>query len=180
MLEKQPLWVKTNSGEEMPLSAPGEATRKFYCDTMLGRLAKWLRLLGYDADYRPEIDDWEMLKLCRSQGRTLLTRDTRVMKRWQISRGQVLAVLLSSDRVKEQIGELSAAVGLKATGEVRCPICNQTLDPLAREKARDRVPPYVYETQSEFRTCPACGRVYWKATHWREIENVRGRFGVTP
>lgn len=164
----------------MALVVPKAETVKFFCDTMLGRLAKWLRLLGYDADYRPEIDDWEMLKICRSQGRTLLTRDTRVMKRWQIGRGRVRAVLLSSDRVKEQIRELSAAVGLNTSGKVRCPVCNQTLKPLARETACDRVPPYVYETQSEFRTCPACGRVYWKATHWREIEKVRGRLGVTP
>lgn len=141
---------------------------------MLGRLVRWLRLLGYDAVYHPEIGDWEMLRQCAAEGRILLTRDRRVMERWQIGRGQVRAALIGSDKVEEQLKEAAARFGLEPQPEPRCPEDNAVLLALPHEKARDRVPPYVYQTQTSFRSCPGCGRVYWQATHWRRIEAMRG------
>lgn len=146
----------------------------FYCDTMLGRLARWLRLLGYDAAYDAEIGDWELLSRCRRESRILLTRDQSIIKRWQVGRGWVRTVLLKGDLLAEQVSELEAAVDLTAAMP-RCPVCNRPLHGLDRDAAKEKVPPYVFQTQTEFQTCMTCGRVYWKATHWQEIEKVRRR-----
>lgn len=145
----------------------------FFCDTMLGRLAKWLRLMGYDADYRNEIDDWEMLRLCRREGRLLLTRDTSIMERWYVTRSMVKALLVDGDDTARQLSYITNQLSLKTPDDPRCPECNLPLHELLREDARGRVPPYVYETQKEFRICSSCGRIYWKATHWDRIERVR-------
>ena len=145
----------------------------FYCDNMLGRLAKWLRLLGYDTAYKNEIDDWELLSACRREGRVLLTCDSGIVKRWQVRRGWVKAVLLKSNGTEEQLRELATALGLAPAGGARCSVCNLRLETLPRTDARNMVPLYVYETQADFHTCTGCRRVYWKATHWREIEKMR-------
>lgn len=146
---------------------------RFFCDTMLGRLAKWLRLLGYDAAYEREIGDRELVRRAGSEGRVLLTRDHLLMKRRQIVRGQIKASLVAADRVEDQLTEITGWFGFKPLAEARCPEDNSVLMPLPREEAAGLVPPYVFKTQHEFHTCPVCRRVYWKATHWERIESVR-------
>lgn len=146
---------------------------RFFCDTMLGRLAKWLRLLGYDAAYENEIDDWELVRRAGYEDRMLLTRDREIMKRWQVVRGRVKASLVTADKVDDQLLEVIGRFGLRPQPEARCPEDNSVLKPLPREEARDRVPPYVFQTQEDFRACPVCRRVYWKATHWEKIDDVR-------
>jgi len=159
-----------NSDAQETMSPPAP---RFFCDTMLGRLAKWLRLLGYDAAYLSEVDDWEMLRLCRREGRMLLTRDRGIMERWHITRGMVEARLIHSDDTAGQLAAITDELSLQPQPEPRCPVCNQPLNQLAKEDSRDKVPLYVYETQNEFRTCAQCNRIYWKATHWENIEQVR-------
>lgn len=148
-------------------------TPRFFCDAMLGRLARWLRLLGYDAAYEGEIDDWQMLRICAQQQRLLLTRDAGVMQRWQIGRGLVQAVQVEHDKVQQQLAEVTSRLGLTTGAEPRCAECNLVLEILPRDEARALVPPYVFETQNDFRRCPGCRRVYWKATHWEKIESAR-------
>ena len=140
---------------------------------MLGRLAKWLRLLGYDTSYENEIDDRELLRRAGSEGRILLTRDHGVMRRRQIGRGMVQAYLVPGDRVADQLADVRSRFGLEPRSEARCPEDNSPLDSFSREDARERVPAYVHETQSDFRICRVCGRIYWKATHWEKIQRVR-------
>ncbi|MBE0428500.1 MAG: Mut7-C RNAse domain-containing protein [Thermoleophilia bacterium] len=147
----------------------------FFLDTMLGRLARWLRLLGYDAAYENEIGDWELIRRSGSEDRILLTRDRDVMRRWQIARGRVVAFLVSSSDIMEQIVEVATEFGLQPRPEARCPQDNSDLNTISREEARGRVPPYVFKTQKDFHFCPACGRIFWKATHWERIEQIRGR-----
>ena len=147
----------------------------FFCDSMLGSLAKWLRLLGCDCAYEKEIDDWELVRRCAREGRTLLTRDTEIVKRWQVSRGLVQAALVAAGTTRDQVEEVALRFGLSAKAEPRCPRDNSSLVPLPRADARDRVPPYVFETQQDYRSCPVCSRVYWKATHWERIDELRRR-----
>jgi uncharacterized protein with PIN domain len=156
-------------------------SHRFFCDTMLGRLARWLRLSGYYADYRSEIDDWDMVRLCSHEGLILLTRDTGVMQRRQIARGDMRALLLSSSACAEQLREVTHRLGLVRNWEPLCPECNHDLEAVRPGAVRDLVPAYVQRTQENFRRCMACKRVYWQATHWEEIsKKLDESFGREP
>jgi uncharacterized protein with PIN domain len=130
-------------------------------DAMLGRLARWLRLLGYDAAYWRDGSDEELMVAARAEGRQIVTRDHALAGR----RG-IHALLVAAESLDEQIAEVQAALGGHLEPFTRCPECNGALADLPHAAARDLVPPYVWHTQSQFRRCPDCGRVYWKGTHW--------------
>jgi uncharacterized protein with PIN domain len=133
---------------------------------MLGTLAKWLPILGYDAIYDPGLDDYPLMRLARAQDRVLLTRDGELSRR----RG-VRSLLIESQVLDEQIRQVLDELGLESTPSFsRCPVCNGVLAPLDRQAARSLVPAYVAKTQEQFRRCPGCGRVYWQGSHWRHIE----------
>lgn len=138
---------------------------RFLADIMLGRLATWLRLLGYDTLYLPDADDPELARVARAEDRILLTRDVELTRR----RG-LRFVLVESEKVEEQLGQLSRDLHLSARGAFsRCARCNIPLQEVEKERLRDKVPPYVFTTQDQFRRCPQCGRVYWRGTHWAHM-----------
>jgi uncharacterized protein len=140
-------------------------TPKFLADTMLGRLAKWLRLLGYDTAYNPELDDGALARIARTENRVLLTRDVELSRR----RG-VLFELIESDEVAAQCEQVFKQFGLHtADAFSRCAECNVPLDEVSRESVRADVPAYVFQTQTRFRRCPRCRRVYWRGTHWARM-----------
>lgn len=147
---------------------------------MLGRLAKWLRLLGYDTAYESQISDWDIIRWSAHENRVLLTRDREILKRWQVAKGIVAVHLVTTPEVQDQLAEVRSAFGLEPLAEARCPEDNSGLESLSRQEAKDRVPDYVLKTQKEFRCCPRCGRVYWKATHWERIEQVRHGQAASP
>lgn len=134
---------------------------------MLGRLAKWLRVLGYDTVFSPSLDDPDLARIARAEGRVLLTRDTALARR----RG-LRAILIRSDRPREQLLQVAAALDLSLAGVTlpRCLRCNSALIDVDREAVAGLVPPYVLATHTAFRRCPQCGRVYWRGTHWQRIQ----------
>ncbi len=133
---------------------------------MLGRLARWLRMMGYDVTFLVDTDDLAVLRHARAEGRLLLTRDRALARR-----AGALGVLVHSERLEEQLQELATRGLIHGPLETtRCPLCNEVLRELPRSAARDRVPPYVYQTQHEFYECPTCGRVYWAGTHWQNVQ----------
>ena len=143
-------------------------TPKLLVDGMLGRLARWLRIMGYDTTFEREADDWTLIRLARAEGRLLLTRDRRLATR----RG-VTALLIESQELTEQVRQVVTTVGLSPTEAFsRCPVCNGRLVPLSHDEARDRVPPHVHRTQQRFRLCPECDRVYWQGTHWERMREI--------
>ena len=137
---------------------------KFVADAMLGRLAKWLRILGHDTAYFPNLEDQELVRLARAEDRVLLTRDTELTRR----RG-LRSLLVESDRLEEQLGQLLRDLSLDMDSPARCARCNALLEAIDRAAAKGRVPPYVYRRHSEFTLCPACDRVYWRGTHWQRM-----------
>lgn len=138
---------------------------KFLADAMLGRLATWLRLLGYDTAYHPELDDGGLARLARAEDRVLLTCDVELTRR----RG-LRCELIESDKVVEQLGQVFRRFGLHAREAFsRCAECNTSLDTVSKESVRGDVPPYVFQTQTRFRRCPRCQRVYWRGTHWARM-----------
>jgi len=141
---------------------------RFLVDAMLGTLATWLRLLGYDARYCRALDDDALAGRARREGRVLVTRDRELARRRAAGR----AVLIRSQDLSRQWAELARALRLRprlGRALSRCAVCNRELEPLARAAARPLVPPYVHATRRRFRRCPGCGRVFWRATHMRGI-----------
>jgi hypothetical protein len=138
---------------------------KFLADNMLGRLATWLRLLGYDTTYLPAANDPELARAARAEDRVLLTRDVELTRR----RG-VRHILIGSEKVDEQLQQVFHTLGLTARNAFsRCAECNLPLDPVSKETIRDQVPQYVSQTQEHFLRCPRCQRVYWRGTHWAHM-----------
>lgn len=146
---------------------------RFVADAMLGRLAKWLRMMGYDVTFFHDADDMVLLRHARAESRLLLTRDRALARR-----AGSLGVVIHSQTVEAQLQEL-AERGLIAgpQEETRCPLCNAVLVEIAREQARDRVPPYVFQTQEEFYECPTCHRIYWAGTHWQNVTRTWATLG---
>ncbi len=138
---------------------------KLLADGMLGSLAKWLRILGYDTLYFPNADDDELARIARAEGRILLTRDEGLARR----RG-LKTLLIESEQLKEQLRQVIANVG-PASGEPfsRCPLCNTPLQKVKKEAVRGRVPPYIFRTQEHFSLCPHCGKIFWRGTHWKRM-----------
>ncbi|GBE05327.1 MAG TPA: hypothetical protein ENH31_00865 [Nitrospirae bacterium] len=143
---------------------------KFIADSMLGRLAKLLRLLGHDTLYYPHIDDALLLRTAREDSRILLTRDTRLVK----VRGLRNFLLIKENdpfkqlKVVIQAFNLSVTPGPDTEGAVpmsRCAVCNTLLNIVRKEDIKDSVPEYVYRTSDAFNQCPDCARLYWKGTH---------------
>lgn len=148
-----------------------DETPKFIADINVGRLARWLRIMGYDTLIFKGQDDVDMMTAALAEDRILLTRDSELMKRKLIIRGQVKAILVKSDNVREQLREVLDA--LKPLPPSRpltlCVECNEPLIEKRKEEVRECVPAYVYETQNEYMQCPACCRIYWKGTHWQAM-----------
>jgi hypothetical protein len=141
---------------------------------MLGRLARWLRILGHDVVYFRRVEDAELVDFAREEGRILLTRDTRLVQR-RAARG---AVLIHSHRIEEQLREMLRwnEKALLAPGLCRrCLECNAATSVVPKTAVQDRVPSYVFMTQSRFLECPSCRRLYWNGTHVRHMLRRLGR-----
>ncbi len=147
-----------------------EGPPRFVVDVNAGRLAKWLRILGYDALYIPDVDDDELLRVALRERRVLLTRDSRLMERRLITTGQLPALFVRDDDVRGQLRQVIAAFHLDDPGPLTlCIRCNIPLAPAEKAAIEGRVPEYVLATQSEFMECPSCKRIYWQGTHWANM-----------
>jgi uncharacterized protein with PIN domain len=155
--------------EEMP--------PKFIADHMLGRLARWLRILGYDTFFAADpasgagqaLEDAAIARLAQAEDRWVLTRDTQFLRR----RG-LRGLLIEAETIEAQLVQVVRAFGLTSHRLfTRCLVCNTHLEEIAKPAVAGLVPPYVYRTQAQFRRCPACGRIYWRGTHWaRMVERL--------
>jgi len=138
---------------------------KFVVDHMLGKLAKYLRFMGYDTYYPTgRMSDDEIMEIARKEGRILLTRDKELAKR---SGG----IYIKSENYEEQLKFVINRFHLNTDSLLsRCSICNVPLVKVGKREIKDKVPEYVYEHQDEFYMCPKCGRIYWYGSHTERIE----------
>lgn len=152
---------------------------KFIVDHNAGKLVKWLRMLGYDTLFFTGEDDWEMVITALKEERVILTRDTEIMRRGVVASGRVKAVLVASDTAEEQVAQVVETLDLDCRSGLftRCMECNTLLEERTGEEVKDRVPPYVYRTQEEYRECPSCRRIYWKGTHWQAMNKKLEKIG---
>jgi uncharacterized protein with PIN domain len=155
-----------------------EGRPRFAADGNVGRLARWLRALGYDATFHPDIDDARLVALALVERRVLLTRDRDLLKRRAVASGALRAVLLMGDDPKEQLGQVAHHLRLHPDQALsRCLECNQPLVARPPEEVRALVPPHVAQTQVRFSSCSRCGRIYWAGTHWQRMQGVISRLG---
>jgi uncharacterized protein with PIN domain len=147
---------------------------KFFIDAMLGRLNRWLRVLGYDTICRRVLEQDLVLPYLKD-GRILLTRHRKR------SRSLERAVLLIENRVGDQLIELRSKLQIDTDHSCwfsRCIICNELLAEAPEEKIKENVPDYVYqENISKIRFCPICGRYYWPGTHRNRMEEQLRQWG---
>lgn len=140
---------------------------RFVLDAMLGRLAHWLRAMGYDTLYLGPAADDRLLAVARAEQRVLVTRDGALARL-----AGPLGYRLRAERVEEQLVELVQGLGLAPPEDAwlsRCLECNAVLEPRRPEAVREAVPPAVLARRADFWRCPRCGRVYWAGTHAAEM-----------
>lgn len=149
---------------------------KFILTKELGRLAKWLRILGYDTIYFSQENTSSLIIQALRQERIILTRNHRLSKASGIK-----IVLLTQERIKEQLLEVLKELKISLDEELmfsRCILCNEQLLEIKKEEVKNKVPEYVFKTQDEFVTCSSCKRIYWQGTHWgnvrRYLEEIEG------
>ena len=152
---------------------------KFIVDHNVGKLAKMLRIMGYDTLLFDSGDDSQMVSIALAEDRVILTRDTQIMKRRAVTSGRLKAILITSDEPERQIRQVIDTLSLDCRYKPfsLCLECNQPLLERSREQVKDRVPPYVFETRSQYVECPACQRIYWRGTHWQAMGEKLDKLG---
>ena len=144
---------------------------RFIADVMVGRLARYLRMAGYDVAYSNNADDDEILEMAVREDRIVLTRDTMMLKRKVFNNGVLRSVFITSDRLGDQLLQVMLYLGKRFKPRlVICLVCNSPLVEVRKEDIKGKVPPYVYKTQDNFKYCPGCGRYYWRGTHYDYME----------
>lgn len=134
---------------------------------MLGRLARWLRVLGYDTSYDMALHDAVLVRLAAEEDRILLTRDRHLLRELRPARAHEVR----QDEPLQQLRDLITALALPPPPGLftRCLLCNAVLEELARERAEPLLPPGVRGIPGPVRQCPACGRLYWNGSHARRM-----------
>ena len=140
---------------------------KFLCDQMLGTLAIWLRIIGYDTAYVEKGPDNEIIIQAKQENRILLTRDKAITRSYEP------ALLIDSTDLYDQIQQVVHKLGLTIDDTrvlSRCTLCNVSIEPIEKSTLKDSVPIHAYESHQHFSRCPSCGRIYWKGSHWDNIQ----------
>ena len=159
------------------LNLLGILIMKFFCDDNLGKLAKWLRTLGYDTLFRLTIEDGELVSLALKENRIILSRDTK-LSRFKIKDKYLL---IQSEKPLEQLKQVMDHFKLEVKEDLlfsRCLLCNKPLQKVEKEKIKDRLYPYVHQTQENFVYCSVCDKIYWSATHVERMTEKLAEGGI--
>ena len=151
---------------------------RFLVDAMLGRLARWLRLLGFDAAYDPSLTDAELARRAYREGRIVLTRDRSLPEEWRLPR----VLVLRSEILGEQLRELGRHFPLPGEGLrfSRCSRCNVPLVDVPAESVAEQLPDSILARRPSLRRCPACLRIYWEGGHVERIRRALDRIRDRP
>ena len=144
---------------------------QFILTPELGRLAKWLRILGFDAVYLRQINFASLLIQALRDNRIILTRNLHFINKARV----VKAVWIKSQGLNRQLKQILKELNIKPEKELmfsRCTICNTKLNKISKQQVRQRVPGYVFKTQDNFFSCHSCQRIYWPGTHWGNVANI--------
>jgi uncharacterized protein with PIN domain len=148
---------------------------KFAADRMLGKLAKWLRVIGQDVIYGQHLTGYGLIRAARAESRLILTRD-RHLKHKQ----PPPFLFISSDHYRDQLRQVITECSLKPAQALftRCIECNTVLQPKSKESIEGAVPPYVFSSQEKFSWCPTCQHIFWPATHHEKMLDELRMIGI--
>ncbi len=148
---------------------------KFIADGMLGKLTRWLRMLGHNVKYSNKLDDSQLITIAKKERRILLTRDLALYQ--QATAKGVQAFYMEGQTEAEQLAKLAQKFGINLDIDMatsRCPKCNTRVKPLPKEKVADKVEKTTFSYYNEFWQCPKCGQIYWQGAHWTRIRKTLG------
>ncbi len=135
---------------------------KFLVDRMLGQTAKWLRLLGVDAEYAPKGEDEKLLEIAREEERVIVTRDRELGREDKV-------FLVEKSSAEEIVSKIILEYDVSLDPMSRCSKCNTEVIKEDQKVVKDQVPERVYERNEEFWYCPECDQYYWEGSHWEDI-----------
>jgi uncharacterized protein with PIN domain len=146
---------------------------KFITDGMLGKLTRWLRILGHDVEYTGSMDDKELIQKAKKEDRVLLTRDVELYKQ-AVTKGTE-AFLIEDPNQTANLASLAKRFKLRLEVNVkisRCPKCNGTIRTVSKTEIVDKIPATTSSNYNNFWQCEQCGQVYWRGAHWNRIEKT--------
>jgi uncharacterized protein with PIN domain len=148
----------------------GAGEPRFFADAMLGRLARWLRTLGFDCAYESEIRDEDLVRRAVAEQRIILSRDRALPQDWRVAGIH----LIESEELREQLREVLRTFRLAPALRLfsRCNACNHALRAASEDEVSERLPAYIRSTRDAFFECPNCRRVYWEGTHTERMRRV--------
>lgn len=142
---------------------------KFVCDFMLGRLARWMRLLGYDTEFIKETDFHKLIVFADKEERSIITRNSRLKDLKNV-------IYIKEERIEEQL-KIILTLFPETNPLTRCSICNAVIVKIKKEDVYGMVPEYVYKTHNNFYSCPNCKKIYWEGTHIELMRDFLKRLG---
>ena len=152
----------------VPNSCPVEP--RFLLDSHLGRLAAYLRMLGFDCLYRNDYDDAELAGILQRDERILLSRDRRLLMRKVVTHGYCPRSLDSLEQLTEVVGRFDLTKSISPFH--RCVRCNHPLEPVSKEAILNRLEPLTKQYFDEFHICPDCEQIYWKGSHYERMQEL--------
>ena len=145
---------------------------------MLGRLARWLRLIGLDTLYFKCVSDEELLERTRSENRFLLTRDKRLHH--HALREELRSVLIPASSNSEVLAFVSKIFNIKFDidpSSSRCPLCNGKITSVEKENIRSKIPSLTFKRYDQFWHCIQCGKIYWIGKHYKSMRKIIAEIG---
>ena len=144
---------------------------KILCDQMLGTLAKWLRILGFDTFYaNAEMSDEDLLNIAKGENRTIFTRDKELIIRGKKKNQNFMAI--ETTDLDLQLNQVLKHVNIDEKSILsRCTLCNTVLDTVEKNKAQGKIPSKVFENNEKFWFCSKCNKFYWMGSHYNEMIN---------
>lgn len=162
-----PRFCSIDVGECARLGPPAQAAPRFVADVHLGRLTAYLRLAGFDTQYRNDYSDHELVAISAGEERTLLTRDVGVLKHRSVTRGYFVRRTQPAQQLVEVL-QTYDLVG-RAAPFTRCVRCNSLLHAVPKDRVEHLLPPRTREQYREFSRCPTCERIYWRGSHYSRM-----------
>lgn len=160
------------SGVTEVRASPLRATR-FVLDVHLGKLARYLRLLGFDVAYSPEADDADLVEDSLDENRILLTRDRELLKHGRLTHGSLIRATDPAEQMVEVVRRFHLEGAIAPF--TRCPNCNRRLEPVDKSEIRDRIEERTRRTYDRFWRCRECGQIYWRGAHFGDLERLVGQ-----
>jgi uncharacterized protein with PIN domain len=143
---------------------------KFVLDVHLGKLARYMRMFGFDTAYKNNFADDDLIKISLNEKRTILTKDKEILKRNDVTHGCWVRNENSEDQLKEIIERFGLKNQIKEF--TRCIVCNTLLNPTEKEKIINQLPPKVRVWHNKFFLCPNCKKIYWKGSHYTKMKKL--------